>query len=423
MNMKRMISLMLALVLCLSVLAACGGDKTGEQTQPTTANTGEVTYRVSLADALGNPYADGFIVSFAGENGETSMQKVDENGVAEKVLPIGTYSVTVLNTGDESAYHYDNNADPLQVSAEAPELEIVLARTVTGEKRTLYPQSGEYDASFVEAGCTYVELTAGCRNYFLFAPTTEGTYEISVIGGVDSIGYYGAPHFVQEQNVGDMVDNVITISITGSMIGSGNTGTTVLVLGIDPGTAENAVLAINRIGAHQWTVEDEPWLVYQTTAKLAPYTLPEGAVIREFDLTGSYELVLNEADGFYHLDSVDGPLVLARLAEPNQYLDSFKTILDNTAIRRYFFEADGTFIRKEEYSNCVLEYLQYVDEDAGVYPLTEDLMYIIRQHGDYAGWYDKDGGQYLFRDSKGSPLPGINEEISWLFTCCYIETK
>ena len=420
MNMKRMISLMLVMALCLSMLAACGSDKNGEESKPTT-NANEVVYRVSLVDALGNPYTDGFIVSFAGANGETAMQKVDENGVAEKALAIGTYSVTVLNTGDESAYHYDYSLDELQVTAEAPELEVVLARTVTGEKRTLYPQSGEYDASFVEVGCTYVELTAGCRNYFLFTPTTEGTYEISVIGDVESIGYYGAPHFVQEQNVGDMVNNVITVSITGSMIGTGNTGTTVLVLGIDPGAAETAVLTVNRIGTHQWTVEDEPWMVYQTTAKLAPYTLPEGAQVREFDLTADYELVLNEADGFYHLDSVDGPLVLARLAEPSQYLDSFKTILDHTAIRRYFFDADGGFIKKEEYSDCVLEYLQYVDEDAGVYPLTEDLMYIIRQHGDYAGWYDKDGSQYLFLDSKGSPLPGINEEISWLFTCCYIE--
>jgi hypothetical protein len=349
------------------------------------------------------------------------MQIVNENGVATKELAKGNYTVELQFTDTAAGYVCDT--EDMTLTADKTELTVILSRGLSEETRDLVVGENTYAAHYVNTGCTKVPLNETGRTYFLFAPVEDGLYEFSVVGSDATIGYYGAPHFVQEQNVGDMVDNVITISITGSMIGTGNTGTTVLVLGIDPGTAENAVLAINRIGAHQWTVEDEPWLVYQTTAKLAPYTLPEGAVIREFDLTGSYELVLNEADGFYHLDSVDGPLVLARLAEPNQYLDSFKTILDNTAIRRYFFENDGTFIRKEEYSNCVLEYLQYVDEDAGVYPLTEDLMYIIRQHGEYAGWYDKDGGQYLFRDSKGSPLPGINEEISWLFTCCYIETK
>ena len=92
-------------------------------------------------------------------------------------------------------------------------------------------------------------------------------------------------------------------------------------------------------------------------------------------------------------------------------------------IRRYFFDANGEFLKKEEYSNCVLEYLQYVDENAGVYPLTEDLKYIIQQHGEYAGWYDYDGGQYLFLDANGNRLPGINAETSWLFTCCYIENE
>ena len=420
MKTKRMISLLLAMVLCVSMLAACGGqDTTGETTQNVSSN--ELAYRVSVVDALGNPYTDGIIVSFTGENGETAMQKVNESGIAEKTLTKGTYAVELMFTGDESAYHYE--AAELNVTADAPALQVVLDLAVTGEGRTLYAPTGECQAYSVATGCTYVTLKAGERNYYLFAPTTEGTYEISVIGDVEAIGYFGSPHFVQENNVGDVTDNVITVSITGSMIGTGDTGTTVLVLGVDAGAAESAVLTIQRVGAHQWTVEDEPWMVYEPTVALAPYTLPGNAVVKEFDLTAEYTLVLNEADGFYHLDSADGPLVLARLAEPSKYLDSFKTILENTAIRRYFFDANGEFLKKEEYSNCVLEYLQYVDENAGVYPLTEDLKYIIQQHGEYAGWYDYDGGQYLFLDANGNRLPGINAETSWLFTCCYIENE
>lgn len=413
--MKRTLSLVMAVLLCAGMLAACGTQSPAEES---TVNSTEAVYRVSVVDALGNPYTDGIIVSFTGENGETTMQKVDDSGVAEKTLTKGTYTVALMFTGDESAYHYDRNG--LEVTVDSPALEVVLAYTLPGQTTALYAQGKDCVAYAVTDGCTYVTLNAGERNYYLFTPTTEGTYEISVIGDVESIGYYGAPHFVQENNVGDVVDNVLTVSITAGMIGTGNTGTTVLVIGVDAGSAESAVLTIERVGAHQWTVEDEPWDVYAPTVKLAPYTLPEGAVLANFDLTASYTLVYNEADGFYHLDSLDGPLVLVQLTEPNKYLDSFKTILENTAIRRYFFDENGGFVKKEEYSNCVLEYLEYVDESSGVYPLTEDLKYIIQQHGGYAGWFDKNSGQYLFVDANGMPLSGIQEESSWLFMCCYI---
>lgn len=413
--MKRTLSLVLAVLLCAAMLAACGEQTPADETN---ANSNEAAYRVSVLDALGDPYTEGVIVSFTGENGETVMQKVNEEGVAEKTLVKGTYAVSLMFTGDESAYHYDPTG--LEVTADATELQVILAKNLSGETHTLYAQSADREAYYVSAGCTYVTLKQGERNYYLFAPTTEGTYEISVIGDVESIGYYGTPHFVQEINVGDVVDNVLTVSITASMIGTGNTGTTVLVIGVDAGSAETAVLTIDRIGAHQWTVEDEPWIVFEPTVQLTPYKLPEGAVMQDFDLTASYKLVYNEKDGFYHLDTADGPLVLVELAIANQYLDSFKTILENTAIRRYFFDENGEFQKKEEYSNCVLEYLEYVDEDNGVYPLTEDLKYIIQQHGSYAGWYDKDSGQYLFVDANGMPLTGIREETSWLFMCCYI---
>ena len=418
MNAKKLISLVLAALLCASMLAACGEQSGGEETD---LNSNEAAYRVSVVDALGNAYTEGIIVSFTGSNGETAMQKVDEIGVAEKILAKDTYAVELMFTGDESAYHYD--AQGLEVTADSTQLEVVLARCLSGESRTLYAQGKDCTGYYVETGCTYVTLEAGERNYYLFAPTMEGTYEISVIGDVEGIGYYGAPHFVQAENVGDLVDNTITVSINEGMIGSGDTGTTVLVIGVDAGAADSAVLTVARTGAHQWTIEDEPWIIYETTAKLAAYSLPEGAVLAEFDLTASYTLVYNEADGFYHLDSAEGPLVLVRLAEPSKYLDSFKTILDNTAIRRHFFDENGNFLKKEEYSNCVLEYLAYVDEDYGVYPLTEDLKYIIQQHGEYAGWYDRSSSQYLFVDANWVPLTGINEETSWLFACCYIENN
>jgi hypothetical protein len=324
-------------------------------------------------------------------------------------------------TGDASEYYYDNSG--LTLSADNTQLQIVLSKTLSAQKQTLFVGGKDVEASYVEAGSTHVELTAGERSYFLFAPAVAGTYQFSVSEDAQ-VGYYGAPHFVQEHNAAETVDGAFTMSISTSMIGTGNTGTTVLVLGIDAGSASNCVLTVARIGEPEYNVAEEPWTIYKATAKLAPYTVPAGANIQNFDLTASsdtYKLVLNQADGFYHLDNENGPLVLVNLGEDGQYLDCFKTILEHSGVQRYFFDENGDFLKKESYSECLMEYFGYMDEDKGLYPLTEDLKYIIQQRGDYSGWFDSSNSLYLFKDETQANIPGINPEISWLFLCCIAE--
>ena len=81
------------------------------------------------------------------------------------------------------------------------------------------------------------------------------------------------------------------------------------------------------------------------------------------------------------------------------------------------------FVKKENYGDCLLEYIECVDEDNGVYPLTEDLKYIIQNKGEYAGWFDADNSSYIFKDESGNKVVGVNADISWLFMCCYIATN
>lgn len=406
----------LAMLLCVSMLlCACGG-----QTSEEGVSSDEANYQVTVVDALGNPYT-GVIVRFMQNGAQAAMQVADENGVASKVMAKGDYTVELMFTDSDVDFTYDQS--DLTLTADKTQLQVELAYATSGEATTLYVQSVEHQAYRVNAGCTQVALTAGERNYFLFAPTVAGTYQFSTVGDVESIGYYGAPHFVQSETAAEVVDGAFTLSISAGMIGTGNSGTTVLVIGIDAGEADSCILAVERIGDPAWSVSDEPWTVYQTTAELAAYTLPAGAKVQEFDLTAStdtYNLVLNEADGFYHLDSADGPLVLCRLGKDGKYLDSFKTILDHSGVTRYFYDDEGNFLRKESYNECLMEYFDYMDEDNGVYPLTEDLKYIIQMRGEQSSWWDPEGGMYLFVDENGNEIPGINTEIAWLFMCCYI---
>lgn len=424
-NTKRFLLCMLALLLCTSVmLASCGPEETSSE--PTSAEdsvSGEVTYKVTVRDVLGNPYNSDIAVQFMQNGTKVAMQPCNDSGVAEKTLAAGTYDIVLAFSDSEENYHYEQN---VTVTAEANEAEVILSRKLNAEPRELLIGDSSYDAYAIGVGCTMVELKTGERNYFLFTPTVAGNYEFKIAQGTDvQFGYYGAPHFVQENSTVEVTDNTFTISVSASMIGTGESGTSVYVLGVDAaGDADFCIINIARIGDPIKTIEDEPWVIYEATEELVPYTLPEGAKIKEFDLTAAtdaYSLVFNEEDGFYHLNTADGPLVLVRLAEDCEYIACFETILDRSGVSRYFYNEDGSFEKKENYDNCLLEYIDCADEAEGVYPLTKDLEYIIKMRGEYVGWWNPESDSYLFVDLDGNPEEGINHELAWLLMCCYIE--
>lgn len=407
--MKKMKVFFAAAALMVSALAlgACG-------------NSGEIEYKVTVVDALGNAYGSEAIVMFMQDGSQAAMQVCDENGVATKTLAAGDYDIQLKLTDADVEFTYEEG---VTVSAKNPETEIELAYLVGEETTTLTVASKEYDAYNVSVGCTSVELVKGDRSYFLFTPTEAGTYEFSIADGADvTIGYYGTPHFVQGNSVAEVVDGKFSTSISESMIGTGNTGTTIMVIGVDSTDTENCVLAIERTGDPERTLADEPWTIYETTVELAPYTLPEGTELVDFDITAktdAYKLVFNEEDGFYHLDSANGPLVYVWLTEDPMYLPCFMNILDRSGVNKYFFDENEEFVKKESYSECLLEYIDYADEESGVYPLTKDLEYIIKQRGEYVGWWDSTSPNFIFEDSAGAPVAGLNAEIAWLFMCCY----
>ncbi len=405
-HFNKMVCLLAAVtVVALSLLTGCGTTDPG--------------YQVKVVDAMGNPYTEGVVVQFMQNGAAVGMQVVDASGVAAKDLEDGDYTVELTFTDEKTEYYYDKT--DLALSADKKELTVVLAKLPVKGDEQLTVGSVQKEAPSVGVGCTYVTLTKGERNYFLFTPTMAGTYEFALPGSGATLGYYGAPHFVQENHAAEeLKDGKFTVSIKASMIGTGDSGTTCMVLGIDAGENENATLAITRIGEPAWDVSDEPWTVYKATVELSQYTLPAGATLKEFDLKADGYTLVKDDKGWYHLDTADGPLVVMRLGEKSQYLDDFKTIVEKSRVSKHFYDEDGKFIRKESYNECLLEYIAVMDEKSGVYPLTDDLKYIVQQRGDHYGWFDAEGGQYLFRDQNGEYLSGINEEISWLFPCCYI---
>ena len=58
-----------------------------------------------------------------------------------------------------------------------------------------------------------------------------------------------------------------------------------------------------------------------------------------------------------------------------------------------------------------------IDHETGMYTLTQDLMYIIQQHGNYSGWWDNSDERYIFEGI------AVNKENAWLFMCAYLTEK
>ena len=409
MKMKsiRVLALALIMVLSVAVFAGCGGSA-GETL------SADAAYKVTVVDAVGVPYAGNIVVKFMQNGQQAGMQIVNESGVAEKTMPRGEYTVELQFTNTDVTYVYDKSN--LTLTAEKTELEIVMSQALGEASQELSVGTAYY----VSTGCTNITLSAEGRSYYIFTPRAVGKYEVSLIGSDAAIGYYGGSvHYVWDHSAIEVTDNKFSVNIKASQLGGA-----VMIIGVDAGEG-NAVLSVQNIGEPDWSVEDEPWTVYNAASQINPYTLPAGASLNKFDLTAptaTYNLVLG-GDGFYHLNSADGALVVVVLGENAkdvEYVAPFQTILDKQGLRRYFYDENGQFLKKEEYSECVLKYIENMDEASGVYPLTEDLMYIIQNHGAQAGWYDESKPGYLFLDQNGNKVVGINNEISWLFMCRYL---
>ncbi|MBR2311466.1 MAG: hypothetical protein IKA47_13230 [Oscillospiraceae bacterium] len=406
MRLKRISVLLAVLVLlCATLLGACGGE------------SGNVTYEVKVVDAAGTP-CSGVIVKFLQGGSQVAMQPVDAAGTAKKELPKGDYTLELVYTDDKQTGYFDPAT--ATVSADKHSVQLTLYKAVSGEGTDLFVGGESNKAYPVAAGGTYLTVKKQERNFFLFSPTEAGTYKLSIDNKDMKLGYYGSPFFVQEQSVEEVVDNTFTISISQSMIGTGETGTTTLVLGID-GAAEDAgcILQIIRTGDPEVTISDLPWTEYKTTHTPAPFSLnPGGKKLTYVDIKGTTEankVVYSEADGYYHFGTADGPVVYVHLDKKAPYV-SLQTVIQGDGamggapIRKYFYDESGEFVKKEDYTEILNTYFENMDKNLGVYPLNADLIYII-QNG-CAGWWDTESPDFI--------LEGCNPEIGWMFALCYL---
>ena len=387
------------------MFACCFDESKYEYTEPEPTSK---TYTVSVTDYYGEPIKSA-VVSFFADGTMVSMQAVNDNGVVAVELPIATYTVSLSFT-DGVTRHYTAGA----LTPDSSSLTVKVAQDVSSKTENLYGEP----IHFVDIGGTYVTLQKDVDNYFFFEPTGEGVFKFTTSDPAAKISYWGSnPHFIWDQTANtDYADNAFTLEVRTDNLGAS------YIIGVTG--ADSAIIEITLIGGPSFDPErDAVWEEYVPKVAAKSFKLPSGTKLTQVDLTATadqYNLVLDD-NGIYHVGSKTGPVVYIKLGQGAPYVSMYDMLgmtgFGGTRFGKKFYDSDGNFLRKESYNEAMLAFTGAVDPNTGVYPLTEDLAYMIQMGGQEKGWWNPADGNFLFKDGDGNRDESINLELAWLFAC------
>ena len=379
------------------------------ETETQTEAISSINCTVTVVDYKGDPMAD-VVVSVLKDGKEVKKNVSKADGIVKFKLDADSYEVSATSaTGD---FYYDTKSAVL--SAEAAELTLTLYnKASTDHAVTIWPTSGEKKAVPVGEGASFIALDGG-MTYVVFRPERDGIYEISYIadGGID-LGYYGSPTVVFDTKMLETVDHKVTLSVHQSSI-SGEGATAMFVFGLEPDAVETTgcIVTITRMGDPEKTPADEPWIEYNPTQAQA-YEGTISGTFKDIDVTNpAVTVVYNEADGYYHYGTADGPVVFIRITTDSPYLAALTTVAEKSRVGVYHYDENGKFTSKESFHDLIAAYAAIVNAD-GACPLTPELEYMIKTFGEYQKWWDLSFSGNIFQEKIVSP------ETAWLFICGY----
>ena len=355
-------------------------------------NPNAKTYTVEVVDYAGNPIKD-TAVSFVSGGKTVATVMVGSNGKATASLDPNNYVVEIkFPKGKE--YGYDHSTASLTTSSFTTKV-VAAPKADTTDVSDVY--QGTYKMQNVYTGGTYLEMKSDTHNYFVFKPKKGGKYRIYTTDANAKVANAGTTGYFTEGPA--YSGNSCEFDIYPDQVRAGMQ----MVISVT-GTSE-CIVVVERIGnAGALTTYKD----YAAKHNPSAFTLSgiDGKTQKFVDVAGSFKAVLG-ADGYYHKDSATGPIIYVVLNSNAKYV-SMKDLTDNGPLRN---PSKG-----EDYTNCMIQYVNCVDATYGVYPLTEDLKYMFQQGGKAKGWWDRsvEGGYYLFDGD-------VNKDIAWMFECCYWE--
>lgn len=360
-------------------------------------------YVVRIIDVNGKPIT-GITVKFLQENVIKATKQTDNNGKATESLTSGEYTVSL--EGIPEGMFYNNGMAVL--SNEKTETTFVIAPKVSEEFTELYVGN----ANIITTNSVYVDLPSDEMNYFIFTPEASGLYRITLSNTYAQLSYWGGNEFyiANITETTDMNNNSFTLNVK-----EGNLGICCILGAVgDLG----AILTVERTGDALLDISDIDYIIYTPSETPTKITINGSPKLTFVDITGAtndYKLYYNETDGYYHIGSENGPVAYVSFGESTPYI-SYKKLLETTGVKSFIYDKNGNLVKKEDYTNCIIDYVSCADETTGIYQLDQDLIYILSNHIDYMGWCDSSDAAYLF-----SSIDNVNDEISWMFLICYIQ--
>jgi len=143
------------------------------------------------------------------------------------------------------------------------------------------------------------------------------------------------------------------------------------------------------------------WIYYKN--KEEPVALEYAGDLEYVDITKPHTAVKG-ADGFYHLDTADGPILMCNLKNTT-YFD-FVGAASYGGCRSYRYDDEGNFVDKYDFNTSLMEY-------KGVYALNDDLIFSLQYLTKGKTWADPESPEYRFGNMK------VDADTAWMFNVCY----
>ncbi len=456
-NLFKLIALLCLVVGAILTVCSCGNDENPEPTTPTTPTSSSTTdsktednkdkedddkedekpsiidYKVMAVDAFGNDLTVSVIVEMF-KDGESLGEMPIRQGAAIFRQEEGDYTFEIKPMQGEFYY----NKSECVLSKDVTEKTITLYTYADNSKKQeiwVYDEAlGDhvpYEAVSVSEGGAYVNIDRPELTYFIFTPTRGGIYKFSCEAQKKvTFGYYGSPHNVLQNCPIDVTeDSTFEIEVKDGSVNIGNQGgTTQLVIGIRSYAVKGCVLKIERIGNASVEMEWTDVHANRNETKKDNYLNSDFV---DFDVTNpDLKVVFNENDGYYHLNTVDGPLIYVRISTAvikaviqegdavyteYKYLPPFTLMCETGRLGKVYYDENGKLILQESYNEMFKEYAA-LGGTKGMYPLNKQLEEAIKNIGDQEGWFDLDSEMNMcFKDD----AMNVVEENAWLFACCY----
>ncbi|MBE6646074.1 MAG: hypothetical protein E7611_00360 [Ruminococcaceae bacterium] len=382
------------------------------------------TYGVWIVDGLGNPISDVIVKILKGDE---LVKMYPYNG---QYLPFeledGEYRIELdlSQTGRDFVY----DADSCVMSPEKRSVKIEL-RNKLSEPTSIfvgYPILADYQAYNVTSGSYELTLTPNDYTFIIFRPSASAVYTLTYVCDSElTVSYHGSSFFVQGEDLSGSSEaiakykNGLSVDVFPGNIGGD------LVFAIKSESATSCILNIANAGDPGTRLEDEPWSPYleDDATVSAQLSAPKEGTYTEIDLTDtSLKAVFNEKDGYYHLNSEDGPIIFIDLTTDSKYISSIQVICANQRMGTYIYDINGDVVEKRSYNELFHQYgmpstKEEKVEQAIRVPLTEKLAEAIKTFGDKNSWWAEGSDANIFTKLLlGTPY---NREYAWLLFCGY----